>query len=82
MTTIKKKTVEKHELIPIHEKISDSEKQTLFSEKGISFKDLPKINRNDPAVVDMEVKIGDVIKITRASSTAKETVFYRGVIDA
>jgi DNA-directed RNA polymerase subunit H len=49
----------------------------------INFKDLPKITNKDPAILEIaEVKSGDIIKITRKSSTAKETVFYRGVIDA
>ena len=80
MSTTKKQT--KHELIPLHEKVTDAERTKLLSEIGISFKNLPKIYKNDPALAEMDIKIGDVIKITRKSSTAKETVFYRGVIDA
>ena len=82
MTTTKKKTVEKHELIPVHEKVSDADKQQLFSETNTTFKDMPKIFRNDTAIVDMDVKVGDLLKVTRKSSTAKTTSFYRGVIDA
>jgi len=73
--------IEKHSLIPKHEKISDSEKEKLFSEMTIKFKDLPKIYRNDPAIISLEIKQGDVIKVIRPSTTAKQTVFYRGVID-
>ena len=71
-----------HELVPKHEKLSDNEKEELLSELSIGFKDLPKIYRSDAVLVDMDVKPGDVIKITRKSSTAKQTVFYRGIIDA
>lgn len=72
----------KHELVPLHEKVSDSEKQKLLVEMNISFKDLPKIYRNDAGIAHMDVKNGDVIKVQRQSSTAKVTTFYRGVIDA
>lgn len=72
----------KHELVPSHEKISAEEKQNLLSSMNISFKNLPKIYRDDPAIKEMDVKIGDIIKVARRSSTAKETIFYRGVVDA
>jgi DNA-directed RNA polymerase subunit H len=80
--TTKKETATVHELIPKHEKLSDQEKQKLLSEMNINFKDLPKIFKNDPAIASTEVKAGDIIKITRKSATAKETTFFRGVIDA
>ncbi len=72
----------KHGLIPIHEKLSEQEKEKLFSELKVNFKDMPKIFRNDTAIAEADVKAGDIIKVTRKSATAKETVFYRGVIDA
>lgn len=72
----------KHELIPIHEKLSEQEKEKLFSELNVNFKDMPKILKKDPAIAEIETKAGDIIKITRKSTTAKETVFYRGVVDA
>jgi DNA-directed RNA polymerase subunit H (RpoH/RPB5) len=34
---------------------------------------------SDAAIAKLEVKEGDVIKITRVSPTAGTTVFYRGV---
>lgn len=83
MITTKKKAFENHILFPKHQKLSDGEKEKLLSEMGINFKDLPKILRNDSMIVsDESIKTGDIIKITRKSSTAKEAIFYRGVIDA
>ena len=76
------KTAAKHELVPLHEKLSSEEKEKLLKELQINFKDLPKIYRSDPTLVEMDVKVGDVIRIPRKSGTAKQTVFYRGVIDA
>ena len=76
------KSAVKHELIPSHEKLSSEEREKLLKELQINFKDLPKVYRSDPALNEMDVKIGDVIKVTRKSGTAKYTTFYRGIIDA
>ncbi len=72
----------KHELIPVHEKLSEQEREKLLSDLKTNFKDLPKIIKEDPAIAEMGIKAGDIIKITRKSATAKETVFFRGVTDA
>lgn len=69
----------KHILVPKHEKISDTEKQSLFEQYHISEKDLPKIPITDPAIRHMDLRVGDVIKITRDSLTAGKVYFYRGV---
>jgi DNA-directed RNA polymerase subunit H len=68
-----------HILVPKHEKISDEEKKALFERYNISVRELPKIMINDAALAGMDVKVGDVIKITRKSSTAGFAVYYRGV---
>lgn len=69
----------KHVLVPKHEKISEEEKEALFERYKISVRELPKIMINDAALADIEVQIGDVIKITRNSPTAGRAVYYRGV---
>lgn len=69
----------KHVLVPIHEKMSDADKKLLFEQYLISEKDLPKIPITDPAIRHMDLKVGDVIKITRSSPTAGKVYFYRGV---
>ncbi len=43
--------------------------------------ELPLIFVNDPAIVWLGVKPGDVIKITRKSSTAGESLYYRYVVE-
>ncbi len=68
-----------HILIPKHAKISEKEKKDLFNKYKISFKELPKIHIDDPAIASMKLKEGDIVKIIRMSRTAGETVFYRGV---
>jgi DNA-directed RNA polymerase subunit H len=43
--------------------------------------ELPLIFANDPAIVGLGVKPGDMIKITRKSATAGESFYYRYVIE-
>ncbi len=74
--------ITKHELVPSHEKISGEEKERLLSSMDINFKDLPKMFTDDPALEGLDAKHGDIIKVKRKSSTAGNTVFYRGVVNA
>ncbi len=71
--------VTQHKLVPKHEKLSQGEVEKLYEHYNISFIHLPKITASDAAIQHLKVKAGDVIKITRPSSTAGETVYYRGV---
>ena len=68
-----------HSLVPKHTKISEKEKEELFERYNITFKELPKISMNDPAIVHMDLLVGDVVMINRQSPTAGECVYYRGV---
>ena len=78
----KKFQLKQHMLVPKHTKLSDKEKATLLSTYSITFRELPKISKQDAALADLEFKPGDIVKITRPSQTSGESVFYRGVIDA
>ena len=71
--------VEKHVLVPRHIKLSDKDNQALLEQYNISIKELPKIQKDDPAIAKLDVKPGDVIKIIRKSPTAGEADFYRSV---
>jgi len=73
--------VNKHNLVPKHSKVSDSEKAKLLEKYDITIKELPKIHNSDPAVVKLNLKMGDVVKIERESKTAGTAVYYRVVID-
>ena len=42
---------------------------------------LPKIQLTDPALVNMDAKLGDVVKINRKSQTAGYSTYYRIVIN-
>jgi DNA-directed RNA polymerase subunit H len=78
---MKKTNTTNHLLVPKHLKVKDKEKQIIYATYNITFKELPKMLKNDSAIKNLNVKQGDVIKIIRKSPTAGEFVFYRGVID-
>ena len=77
----KKLKVDKHILIPKHTKLNDKQKEKLLEQYKISMVELPRILKTDSAVISLSAKPGDVIKITRNSLTAGESVFYRVVVD-
>ena len=68
-----------HILVPSHTKISEKEKAELLKKYSIRMQELPKILIDDPSIQHLDVKEGDVIKISRKSRTSGETVYYRGV---
>ncbi|MBW2970295.1 DNA-directed RNA polymerase subunit H [Candidatus Woesearchaeota archaeon] len=72
--------VTKHELVPKHSKLSDKETKELFAKYAIELPNLPRIFKDDPAIENLDVKEGDIVKIVRKSHTAGETVFYRRVV--
>ena len=71
--------IKKHMFVPEHIKLSPTEKKEILDQYGVSFKHLPKILASDPAIKDLNVKEGDIIKIIRRSKTGGESVFFRGV---
>jgi len=73
--------VDKHTLTPKHLKIGEKEKAQIFEKYHVSSKEMPKILRTDSAIKEMDAKPGDLIKITRKSPTAGESLFYRVVVD-
>lgn len=73
--------ISKHILVPKHSKLSEKERKALFEAYNIEFKDIPKISIKDQAILHLDVKQGDIIKIERNSPTAGVTYFYRGVIN-
>lgn len=69
-----------HILVPKHEKLEEEESKQLLKKYNIIKLQLPRISRKDPAVKELDLKLGDIIKITRNSGTAGKTVFYRVVV--
>ena len=70
-----KKEVRKHILVPKHVKLSDKEKKELFKRFNITLKELPKISKKDAALVNLDVKPGDIIKVTKKKFNNKLRVF-------
>ena len=73
--------IPKHFLVPEHLKLNDADKIKLLEKYNISIKQLPVIKINDPAIKTLGVKAGDVIIIKRKSATARQTEFFRVVIN-
>ena len=71
-----------HESVPNHEIIGEEEIAELIEKYSIEKEQIPKIRIDDPIVLEIGAKIGDVIKITRKSQTAEQALYYRLVIDA
>ncbi len=68
-----------HILVPKHEVISGAEKTKLLEHYKVSVAELPKIRAKDPAIRHLKIQQGDIIKISRKSMSAGESVFYRAV---
>ncbi|MHA1263799.1 MAG: DNA-directed RNA polymerase subunit H [Candidatus Helarchaeota archaeon] len=69
-----------HEYVPKHEILSDEEKVKLLEQLQVPETSLPGILKSDPVVRVIGAEEGDVIKITRKSETAGETIVYRIVV--
>jgi len=71
----------KHRFVPKHEILSEEETKELLERYNISLRQLPKISSKDVVIKALNAKTGNVIKITRKSPTAKESIYYRVVFD-
>ena len=71
----------KHALVPMHEILGKKEREQLLAEYKVLPYRIPQIKAADPAVKAIGAKAGDILKITRKSSTAGEHTAYRYVIE-
>ncbi len=94
---MKKFSLLDHNSVPKHEIMQEDEIQLLLNTYHIGKEQLPKIKGvkkgtekvtkkstdkgADPVVKELGAEIGDIIKITRISQTAGESLYYRLVID-
>ena len=81
MVGLTKFAVKDHELVPEHVLLSTEESIAVLKTYGIEAPKLPKIHVDDPVAKEIEAKVGDIIKVIRRSPTAKQSIFYRLVID-
>lgn len=70
-----------HALVPLHEIVSEKEKNQLLTQYKVQPYQMPQVKSGDPAVKAIGAKPGDILKITRKSTTAGEHVTYRYVVE-
>ena len=69
-----------HELVPKYKVLSKEEVEKVLNTFKITKDKLPKILSSDSVLAEIKAKSGDVIRITRKSETAGETIYYRVVV--
>jgi len=72
--------VAEHFLVPKHEIVPEDKVKEVLAKFGSSQDRFPQILFDDPAVIEVGAKKGDIIKITRNSQTAGKTMYYRVVV--
>ncbi len=73
--------ISKHVLVPLHEVLTEREAKEVLKRFHTDKEKLPKIRVDDPALRGMNVKKGDIIKITRRSPVSGKAISYRVVIE-
>ena len=70
----------KHILVPVHEVLTEKEREVMLKKYRVKVYQLPRIAASDMAVIAIGGRPGDVIRIVRDSPTAGKHVFYRHVV--
>jgi DNA-directed RNA polymerase subunit H len=70
-----------HVYQPKHEILTRDEAERILTKYNTKPGQLPYIMITDKGLQDLDVRPGDVIKITRKSPTAGESVYYRYVVE-
>ena len=70
-----------HVDVPKHEIMTRKDAEEVLEKYHCKTTDLPLIFANDPAIIGLGVKPCDMIKITRKSATAGESLYYRYVVE-
>lgn len=73
--------VSEHIYVPKHEILSEEEAQELLGRLHATPEQLPYIRVTDPVIRELGAKPGQILKITRRSETAGESVYYRYVVE-
>ncbi len=70
-----------HELVPIHEILSEEEKREVLERYHVKPYQLPWIKASDPVAIILGAEPGDIIRIRGRSETAGEYISYRYVVE-
>jgi len=70
-----------HVYVPKHEIMTIKEAHQVLKDFNCKPTELPLIFVNDPAIIGLGVKPGDMIKISRKSATAGTSIYYRYVVE-
>jgi len=70
-----------HIYVPKHEIMSIEEARDVLEKYHCKPTELPLIFVTDPAIIGLGVKPGDMIRITRKSATAGESLYFRYVVE-
>ncbi len=70
-----------HVYVPKHEIMTKKEAEEILKKYNCKPTELPLIFVNDPAIMGLGVKPGDMMKITRKSPTAGQSNYYRYVVE-
>jgi DNA-directed RNA polymerase subunit H len=70
-----------HVYQPKHEILPKAEAERILAKYNTKPSQLPYIMITDKGIEDLDVRPGDIIKITRKSPTAGESVYYRYVVE-
>ena len=74
-------TITDHVYQPKHEILPKGLAEEVLRSFNAKPSQLPYITTTDKGIEDLEVRPGDIIKITRKSPTAGESVYYRYVVE-
>lgn len=75
-------TITNHIYQPKHEIVEHKEAEEILTKYNARPSQLPYILIEDKGLDGLDVRPGDIIKITRKSPTAGESVYYRYVVEA
>lgn len=70
-----------HRYVPKHEIMTRDEAEDVLQKYNCQPTELPLIFANDPAILGLGVKPGDMIRIKRVSATAGNSDYYRYVVE-
>ena len=66
-----------HFLVPKHEIVPEEKVEEILKKYGTNLNNLPRVLKDDPSVVEIGAKKGDVVRISRPSPTAGMAIYFR-----